>query len=386
MRKMIAVGLLPWMVLAGCRGTPSKEKDYAAPLREGQFALQQVTRRSEIPDFTRAFSDRAGLRQAVKNSLNYLGKPSSKRHFPMGPITHARTVASLRAFVGLLETGIAPHHMNTLVRLRFDVYRSVGCDGEGTVLFTGYYTPTFNASLRRTGVFRFPLYKPPPGLVKDDEGRPVKPLPDRRTIERSKMYAGNELAWLADPFEVYIVHVQGSARLRLPDGKEITVGYAANNGHPYKSIRAELVREGKIGKAAGMPSMIAYFRAHPGQIDECIRRNPRFIFFAVVPDGQPRGCLNEPVIALRSIATDKRIFPRAALAFVSADLPRSVAGKVVVRPYTGFALDQDAGGAIRAPGRCDVYMGEGAQARARAGRAKHEGRLYYLFLKPEHVE
>jgi membrane-bound lytic murein transglycosylase A len=98
-------------------------------------------------------------------------------------------------------------------------------------------------------------------------------------------------------------------------------------------------------------------------------------------DGPPRGSLNEPVTAFRSIATDKSIFPRGCLTFISTTLPQTRGGTVVNRLYSGFALDQDTGGAIRAAGRCDVYMGQGDTAGKLAGQTYQEGRLYYLFLK-----
>ncbi|UCF17381.1 MAG: hypothetical protein JSW59_07935, partial [Phycisphaerales bacterium] len=101
--------------------------------------------------------------------------------------------------------------------------------------------------------------------------------------------------------------------------------------------------------------------------------------------GPPVGCLNEPVTPVRTIATDKSIFPRASLAFITTKLPRAVGGATVRQTYTGFALDQDAGGAIRAAGRCDVYMGEGETAGKLAGQTHKEGRLYYLFLKPDAI-
>ena len=96
---------------------------------------------------------------------------------------------------------------------------------------------------------------------------------------------------------------------------------------------------------------------------------------------ESRGSLNEPVTPVRTIATDKSIYPRACLAFVSTTLPRTIGGAIYLDPYRGFALDQDTGGAIRAPGRCDVYMGVGDTAGKLAGHTYQEGKLYYLFLK-----
>jgi membrane-bound lytic murein transglycosylase A len=127
--------------------------------------------------------------------------------------------------------------------------------------------------------------------------------------------------------------------------------------------------------------MIAYFKAHANEVSEYTRLNPRFVFFRI-EDGPPRGSINEPVTTLRTIATDKSIFPRACLAFVSTALPRAIGTDVFQEKYVGFALDQDTGGAIRAPGRCDIYMGQGDTAGKLAGQTLREGRLYYLFIKP----
>ncbi len=378
------------VVLCGCAKKPydgpefgpPPEKNYEAELPPGQPALRKVTDPAKVPDFTAAFVQTAGLRQAIDLSLSYLSKRSSQAYYPCGAITHEQAVASLRAFAALLDARLSPVELNQAVRERFDVYISVGCDAQNTVLFTGYYTPLLEASPVRTERFRFPLYKPPANLVKLPDGSPATPMPDRRAIESGGLYAGQELYWLADPFEPYVAHVQGSARLRLPDGREVTVGYAANNGHAYESIRPALVADGKIGKRDGLGPMMSYFRSRPGEVSEYTWRNPRFVFFAEVADGRPRGCLNEPVTPWRSIATDKRIFPPACLAFISARLPQPGGSGVVEAPYAGFALDQDAGGAIRAPGRCDLYMGTGNQAADLAGRTQNEGQLYYLFLKP----
>jgi membrane-bound lytic murein transglycosylase A len=117
-------------------------------------------------------------------------------------------------------------------------------------------------------------------------------------------------------------------------------------------------------------------------VDQYIYRNPRFVFFQM-DSGDPRGSLNEPVTPMRTIATDKSIYPRGGIAVIKTNLPRPVGMEISKRPYTGFALDQDTGGAIRAPGRCDVYMRSGDEARKMAGQVYEEGKLYYIFVKPE---
>ena len=377
-------------MLAGCQakpeggpqiGVPTPE-DYERQLPPGALALRKITDPKEIPDFTEAADDRADLANlvaAVDNSLHYLAKPSSAAQFPYGEVTRDQAVASLVAFRELMTSGKSGSQINDEIRNRFDVYISVGCDYKGKVLFTGYYTPILEGSLTRTERFRFPLYKMPPGATKNEEGV-IAGAPDRKTIESSNMYAGNELVWLSDPFEVFVAHVQGSAIIRLPDGKKMTVGYTANNGQEYVSVRAALVRDGKIGKREGLKAMIDYFKAHPADVSTYTWQDPRFIFFTTIDDGRPRGCLNEPVTQRRSIATDKHggnIYPRACIAMVSAKMP---AGEGLA-DYNAFALDQDTGGAIRAAGRCDIYLGIGDRAGQQAGRMMNEGKLYYIFLK-----
>jgi membrane-bound lytic murein transglycosylase A len=374
------------LILPGCPqktapGVDALGADYERKLPDGQLALRKITDPAMVPDFTPGLADLAGLREATLLSLDYLAKPSSRGAFPYGNISHQHAVDSLQAFLAILDSGATPQQMNAAIRQRFDTYVSVGCDGKGTVLFTGYYTPIFEASPVRTERFRYPLYKMPPGISKDADGKPLTKMPDRRTIEQTNAYAGNELVWLADPFEVYVVQVQGSSRLRYPDGQEVTVGYSGNNGYDYKSIRDEMVKEGKIEKYAGLQAMIDYFRAHPGEVQTYTWRNERYVFFTFVADGQPRGSIGQPVTTMRTIATDKKIFPRACLAFLATKLPQRGPGGMQTVDYRGFALDQDTGGGIRAAGRCDVYMGTGPDAGARAGATKEEGRLYYLFLK-----
>ena len=394
-RRISVLILLLIMVLTSCCQKQQKaQMRYDRPLPPGQFALRKITDPREIPDFTTACRDLANLRKAIDHSLSYLHKPSSQTFYPSGQIAHAQAMESVQAFADMLDSGLSGSQLNNEIRMRFDVYTSIGCDDLGTVLFTGYYTPIFDGSLEHTAQFNYPLYEQPDDLVKApngdilgrrDSGGGVSPYPDRAAIEDSGMLEGKELVYLADPFETYIAHVQGSAKVRLPDGSVITVGYAANNGHEYKSVAQELVKDGKIsGDQISLASMIDYFDRFKDQVRTYVRRNPRFVFFRN-EGGPPVGCLNEPVTALRSIATDKSIFPRASLAFISTALPQAVGDTSVRQVYTGFALDQDAGGAIRAPGRCDVYMGQGETAGKLAGQTYQEGRLYYLFLKSDAI-
>lgn len=381
--------VMAFFVFTGCQKRtsvvltdhPKPQKDYNRLLPPGEVALRKITDPNKIPDYTKACSDHDRLQEAIANSLSYMAKPSSKKFYPYGDITHEQAVRSLREMANLVTSGLSPEQMNAVLRERFDTYISVGWDDQGTVLFTGYYTPIFDGSSIRTERFKYPLYKPPTDLLKGPDGTilgrmgpdgQLRPYPNRQDLQRSDALAGNELVWLKDPFEVYIAHVQGSAKVRMPGGQIETVGYAANNGWEYQGIVQKMIDDGKLSdRDINLKAMTDYFKANPDDVDRYVNMNPRFVFFRS-EKGEPRGSLNEPVIPFRTIATDKAIYPRAMLAFVSVDLDRPV----------GFALDQDTGGAIRAAGRCDVYMGVGDHAAELAGGTYREGRLYYLFIKP----
>ena len=387
---LVLLWVIAFVGLAGCEKRsvvvrtdfPEPQKDYTRQLPPGELALRKITDPSQIPDYTKAFSDTDGLLEAISNSLNYMAKPSSQKFYPYGGITHEHALRTLQEIKKLIASGLSPQQMNTVLREKFDTYISVGCDNQGTVLFTGYYTPIFNGSPIRTDRYQYPLYKSPNDLLKGPDGTilgqkgtdgQIRQYPSREDIQKSNILAGNELVWLSDPFEVYIVHVQGSAKIRMPGGQIETVGYAAHNGWEYHSIRQKMIADGKFTeKNINMNAMIDYFKVHSDEIDMYVNKNPRFVFFKS-EEGDPRGSLNESVTPFRTIATDKTIYPRAMFAFVAVDIDKPI----------GFALDQDTGGAIRAAGRCDVYMGVGDHAGELAGKTYREGQLYYLFIKPD---
>ncbi len=245
---IFSLALLCLIFMAGCR-TPQPPKihtlDYSRPLPPGELALRKITDPAMIPDFAVACYNVANLRESVGHSLNYLSKPSSRRFFPYARVTHDHAVASLQEFADMLDSGLMGRELARAIRSKFDVYISVGCDNRGTVLFTGYYTPIFDGSLEPGGAYRYPLYKQPDDLVKDEDGVILgrkgpggmyTQYPSRAELETSGELIGTELLWLTDPFEVYVAHVQGSAKIRLPDGQLITTGYAASNGHAYINI------------------------------------------------------------------------------------------------------------------------------------------------------
>lgn len=370
---------------------PKEDKDYYRQLGPGMPALRKITDPARLPDFRKAFPyEREGLLRSLDLSINYFGYPSSRKYYPVQDITHDRALESLKAFRDLIVSVQTPNELHERIIAKFDVYESVGCDDEGTVLFTGYYTPIFDASLTRTSEFRWPLHKLPPDLKKDAEGACLgRELPDgsrvpyytRREIAGGAL-KGRELVYLRSRFDAYVCTVQGSAQLRLPDGTLFKIGYHGNNGKEYTSVGLALVKAGLLSKKElSLLGLTRFFNTHPEKMDEYLFRNERYVFFQR-SESEPTGSLGMPVTPYRSIATDKSLFPRGCLAMVATSVPRlDATGALVQTRFDQFVLDQDTGGAIHAAGRSDIYIGIGAKAGKIAGWTLGEGRLYYLFLK-----
>ncbi|HOA72750.1 MAG TPA: MltA domain-containing protein [Phycisphaerae bacterium] len=392
-RAWVCVGLLSAIIISGCtKQEPppivEQEKDYRRPLPPGEKALVKLTDPAMFPDFGPGFEHKSGLVQAAMYSLDYLNKPSSQQFFPYLDITHERAMRSVQAFLDVLKESTSPEDFDAKIKERFDIYMSRGCDEKGTVLYTGYYRPIFDCRLQPDGEFRYPLYKKPPDLEQDPvtgqyHGPGGAPYLTRAQIEHGALAGkGLELCYLRDRFEAYIVTVQGSGKLRLPDGSFFEIGYAGDNGHDYNSVGQYLVNNGLIdAEDLSLQGLIAYFKANPDKLDEALAVNPRYVFFTP-RSGGPYGCLNVPVTPYYSIATDKDIYPRACVSYMMTHLPaRTSDGRITNHQYAGFAMDQDAGGAIRAAGRCDVFLGTGPEVGELAGRTYSEGQLYYIFVK-----
>lgn len=400
-RPLVLSLLVPLLALAlGCsseKRTPPRQppKDYARPLPPGMMALEGPIPIWEWPDFYAGLDPDLGHRRrllsAVDRSLEYMQAPSSQKYYPYKGITHDRVVASLAAFKDLASKARDRDSFQKALEERFEVYRSVGWNGEGEVLFTAYCEPIYEGSRTPDERYRYPLFGKPADLVKDPEGKPlgrqledgrIVPCPTRREIETSaqEWVKGLELVWLADRFDAYVVHVQGSARIKLPDGKEMRIGYAGKTDRPYASVGEALVRDGKIdSNSLSLRGIREYFRNHPEELDGYLATNESFVFF-MERDGGPYGSLGVPVTQAASLATDKAVYPRAALAFVDTTMPEQ-GGYAGNRPYKTFVLDQDTGGAIRSAGRADIFLGTGPAAENLAGYVRQEGKLYYIFLK-----
>lgn len=389
MQRLIVTPAAVLAILAGCAQKP-EIKDYARPLPPGVLGLRKINDPRELPDLKAAWNAiDESLSEALERSRLWMQKPSSRMHFPAAGIAFETVSASLDAFARVLATSTSAAEFERRVLDAFDVYTSVGWDGRGTVFYTGYCSPVFQASRRSTVEYRYPLYTRPPDLVTDPAtgatrgrraGNQVVTYPTRAQIEESRLLEGQELVWLKDRIDAYMIHVNGSAKLVLTDGTPMYVGYAGNNGHEYTSIGKLLIAEKKVDPhTVSLQAIQEFFRDNPGELDRYLRRNDRFVFFQEYQsDNWPAGSLGFKVTPFRSLAIDKSVFPRGALTLVVTRVPVEYGG---MRPFSQFMLDQDTGGAIRAAGRGDIYMGIGPRAELLAGRQSEEGRLYYFFLK-----
>jgi len=383
------------LVFTACQSPPKQVDpsldDFAIALSPGEFGLSRLDP-TQVPDFSVGWYERDDLAESTLNSLSYLAAPSSHEFFPHGPVTHEHMQASLERFLKLLETSSSAEEFGSSVHEEFEVWMARGRENTGEVLFTGYCTPILKGSRTRGGEFLYPLYSLPNNLVKgvDRNNTSMRknlagdlvPYWSAHEIESQKLLKGQELLWLNNPFDAYIARIQGSALIEFQDGSRMEVGYAGTNGHDYKSIGGVLVQEGKIQKGElSLTRLRDYFERHPQEADRVLNQNPRYTFF-MASEGGPYGCLGRPVLAKRSIATDKDVFPRAGIVFCEVRLPDYDENKKLIqRPMRFFALDQDRGGAIRSAGRCDVFLGVGPEAVNRAGHVLSVGRMYYLLLR-----
>jgi membrane-bound lytic murein transglycosylase A len=276
---------------------------------------------------------------------------------------------------------------------RFQPYEVFNTDStlEGTI--TGYYEPLLRGDRTPNGKARFPLYAMPDDLIVVDlasvypelksmrlrgrlQGNKVLPYFTRGEIENPDGgFRARAIAYAEDAVELFFLQIQGSGRIELPDGSHLRVGYADQNGHPYKSIGKLLVERGELRlEEASMQGIKAWGLANPDKLPELLKSNPSYVFFRELPNGLtgPLGALGVPLTAGRSIAIDPRFIPLGAPVFLATTAPNSE------RPLNRLMLAQDTGGAIRGAVRADFFWGFGNAAGELAGRMKQKGRLWVL--------
>jgi membrane-bound lytic murein transglycosylase A len=280
----------------------------------------------------------------------------------------------------------------------FTPYALVSSEGPDSGLVTGYYEPIIDGSRWYNAITRYPIFGVPEDLVTVDlasvspetrnlrlrgrvEGRRLVPYPARAEIDaRGPSYPAPVIAWTADAVALFFLQVQGSGQVRIDGGERIRVGYADQNGHPYRSLGRYLVDRGEMPlEQASMQGIQAWAAANPAKLQEALNANPSYVFFRELPvteDG-PVGALGTPLVAGHSIAVDRRWVPLGAPVYLATTYPLSE------ERLERLMAAQDVGGAIRGAVRADFFWGTGTEAGAAAGRMRQQGRMWLLWPRGE---
>ncbi len=279
----------------------------------------------------------------------------------------------------------------------FTPYLVISVDGGDSGLVTGYYEPIIDGTKSRDADHRYPIFGVPEDLIVVDlatvnpdlrnmrlrgrlDGRRLIPYYSRAEIDsRSGDFRAPVIAWTADPVELFFLQIQGSGQVRLPDGVRLRIGFADQNGHPFRSMGRYLVERGEMSlDQASMQGIKAWAAANPHKLQEALNANPSYVFFRELPAQEgPSGALGVPLTAEYSLAVDRRFVPLGAPVYLATTYPLSE------ERLERLMAAHDTGGAIRGPVRADFFWGSGPDAGALAGRMRQPGRMWLLWPRGE---
>src|SRR5688572_23347148 len=263
-------------------------------------------------------------------------------------------------------------------------------------MVTGYYEPLLHGSRKRSARYRYPLYAAPSDLLVIDlssvypelkhrrlrgrlEGNRVVPYLARGEIDREPTpLKGHEIAWVDDAVDAFFLHIQGSGQVQLENGERIRVGYADQNGHPFRSLGGLLIRRGELPpERASMQGIKDWARRNPKRVQEFMNANPSYVFFRELPNdlAGPIGSLGVPLTPERSIAVDPRVVPLGVPVYLATTWPNTA------DPLQRLMVAQDTGGAIAGGVRADFFWGFGDPAGQQAGKMRQAGRMWVLLPK-----
>lgn len=355
---------------ASQRGAPMPGADASAPSRE---AAERVPQRVDaLPGWSD--DDLRGLHEALARQCALASAP--------------------RPWPALCPQLPAADGLARWLADRFDAWPLAGIDGGREGLLTGYYEPILQGTRKRVRATQVPLLARPADLValpdgsrqRLRDGRPAGPYPTRASIEDQGLPQARALLWLDDPIEAFFLQVQGSGRVRLPDGSVVRVGFADHNGQPYRAIGRVLIERGALAPdTVDAAAIRAWLRANPSQARAVMHANPRYVFFRELPStttdsAGPPGSLGVALTPMRSVATDPAFVPPGALLFVDGSHPGTGA------PMRRVVVSQDRGAAIVGAVRADLFWGWGDEAGRLAGLARQPMRMWLLLPKGEAPE
>lgn len=289
-----------------------------------------------------------------------------------------------------------PDALRAWFKTQFQPWMMVNEDGSRTGIITGYYEPVLQGSRKPSRQNPYPVYGPPDDLIAVDlseiypelknlrlrgrlEGKKIVPYYTRSEWNQQKSkHSQKAVVWVSNAVDLFFMQVQGSGQVALSDGSRIRLGYADQNGHPYRSIGRWLIDRGEITmEQASMQGIKEWARLNPQRLDELLNQNPSMVFFRELPlTGKgPPGAMGIPLTPERSLAVDPRYIPLGAPVWLATTRPNS--DQLLAR----LMLAQDTGGAIRGAVRGDFYWGSGTDAGNFAGKMRQTGRLWVLMPK-----
>ena len=275
----------------------------------------------------------------------------------------------------------------------FNLYSATNMDGSDTGTITGYYQPILKGSKVKTSHYKVPLYTTPKDLITVDlsdvypelkskrlrgklAGNKLIPYLSRAEIDgQGSPLAGNEIVWVEDPVEAFFLEIQGSGIIQFDNGEAMQIGYADQNGYPFKAIGSTLVQKKEITMAeASMEGIKNWARKNITKLREFLNMNASYVFFRKLPNDLPGpiGALGVSIEAERSVAIDPKFIPLGAPIFLSTTQPNTS------EPLERLMIAQDTGGAIRGGVRADFYWGSGDEAGRKAGSMKQQGKIWIL--------
>ena len=295
-----------------------------------------------------------------------------------------------------LQPGTPERDIAAFFELNFDPFQVLNADDSASGMVTGYYEPLLKGNRVRTARYRYPLYAVPQDMLTIDlssvypefknrrlrgrvEGNKVVPYLARGDIDRDPApLKGLELAWVDDPIDVFFLHIQGSGQVEFENGERLRVGYADQNGHPFRSLGRLLIQRRELPpERASMQGIKDWARRNPKKLQEYLNANPSYVFFRELPKELtgPIGSLGVSLTAERSIAVDTRVVPLGVPVYLATTWPNSP------QPLQRLMVAQDTGGAIAGGVRADFYWGFGDAAGAQAGKMRQAGRMWVLLPK-----
>lgn len=377
------------LVLSGCsRPVP---RDTYQPL----YRLAEV----EGPVFADDL-DIDSLIKSARHQVAYLQKkdPAQVIAFGADRYDNRWLLLSVQEFLAKLQLYPDNSELNRFFKDKYLVYQAGGRtkSQDRRMLVTGYYEPRFAGSLSKKPPFLTPIHALPKSLVIQStaDGRKIigrynqdhtfVNFWSRAEIENRNLLHEDELAFLQDPFDAFLLHVQGSGQIQLPDKSIRSVRFSGSNGLAYKSIGKLLVDEKILTlEEANIPAIRAYLHDHPEQQQRILQQNPRFIFFSWGDTLPPKGSSGEPLTPGRSIAIDPSALPGGTIGYLASRRPVMAGNGTITgwTPLNRFVFPQDSGAAIKGTGRVDIFWGAGNYAEVAASHMKEEGTLFFLVKK-----